>query len=369
MKMDIPFLDLKKINHKHRNQLLEAITKVIDSGWYIRGDRLKVFEDEFSAYCGVNHCVGLGNGLDALSLALRAWKEFGKIKDGDEVLVPSNTYIASILAVTENNLIPVFVEPDRSTYNICPFEIEKLITPRTRVILAVHLYGKLADMPRINAIADKYELLVLEDAAQAHGAQLDGIKAGAWGDAAAFSFYPGKNLGALGDAGALTTSDPDLAAQVSELGNYGSQEKYYNNSKGVNSRLDEIQAAILSVKLRHLDEENQNRRSIAGMYCKNISNSNIDLMPVGSLEHVYHLFVVRTDFRNELIKYLIQNNVQTLIHYPIPPHKQKAYNEFGSLHLPVAESLHREILSLPISPVMNECEVRRVIDVSNAFET
>jgi dTDP-4-amino-4,6-dideoxygalactose transaminase len=369
MKMNIPFLDLKKINHKYRSQLIQAVTEVIDSGWYIRGDKLKAFEVEFATYCGSSYCVGLGNGLDALSLALRAWKELGRLKDGDEVLVPSNTYIASVLAITENNLVPVFVEPDISTYNICPFEIEKSITPRTRVILAVHLYGKLADMPAIKSIADKHRLLVLEDAAQAHGSQLYGRKAGAWGDAAGFSFYPGKNLGALGDAGALTTDDPDLAAQVSELGNYGSKEKYYNNSKGVNSRLDEIQAAILSVKLRYLDDENQNRRSIAGMYCKYISNPNIGLMPVGSLEHVYHLFVVRTDFRNQLIQYLTQNNVQTLIHYPIPPHKQTAYKEFGSLHLPLAESLHREILSLPMSPVMNECEVQRVIDVCNAFET
>jgi len=366
--MTIPFLDLKKVNKQYRNELIRAITEVVDSGWYVRGDRVKTFEYEFSTYCGSTYCVGLGNGLDALSLALRAWKELGRLSDGDEVIVPSNTYIASILAITENRLVPVFVEPDISTYNICPSAIKDAITSKTKVILAVHLYGKIAPMRSIMSIADQNGLLVLEDAAQAHGAESEGKKAGAWGHAAGFSFYPGKNLGALGDGGALVTGDTELAAQVRELGNYGSEQKYFNKTKGVNSRLDEVQAAILSVKLNYLDDENRRRRVIAKEYCERISNPNIHFLPVGGLDHVYHLFVVRTAYRDQLSEFLAKNEVQTLIHYPVAPHKQIAYREFGSLHLPISELIHKEILSLPISPVMTSLEVDFVIKACNSFD-
>ena len=365
--MTIPFLDLQKINNKHRDELVHAVTEVIDSGWYIRGEKVKAFENEFSSYCGSNYCVGLGNGLDALSLALRAWKEMGNLSDGDEVIIPSNTYIASILAVTENKLIPVFVEPDLLSYNIDPLAIKDAINPKTKVILAVHLYGKIADMHSIMTIAKDHNLLVLEDAAQAHGAELDGKKAGAWGDAAGFSFYPGKNLGALGDGGALITNNSILAAQVRELGNYGSNQKYVNDSKGINSRLDEIQAAILSVKLKFLDVDNKRRRKIAKKYCERINNPYLHLLPAGGLEHVYHLFVLRTKFRSQLIDFLTKNNVQTLIHYPIAPHLQKAYQEFDKLELPISELIHEEILSLPISPVISESDVDQIISICNSF--
>ena len=326
--MTIPFLDLKKVNKQYRNELINVVTEVIDSGWYIRGDRVSRFETDFSKYCGTTHCVGLGNGLDALTLALRAWKELGRLSDGDEVIVPSNTYIASILAITENRLVPVFVEPDISTYNICPYGIKEVITPRTKVVLAVHLYGKIAPMRSIMSIADQYGLLVLEDAAQAHGAEIDGKKTGAWGHAAGFSFFPGKNLGALGDGGALVTNDAELAAKVRALGNYGSQKTYFNRTKGVNSRLDDVQAAILSLKLNYLDDENRRRRVVAKEYCERIKNPYICFLPVCGLDHVYHLFVVRSAHRDQLSEFLAKNEVQTLIHYPVAPHKQIAYREF-----------------------------------------
>lgn len=365
--MKIPFLDLKEINYRRRSELIEAITAVIDSGWYVRGDQVQNFEQQFAHYCGSKYCIGLANGLDALTLALRAWKEIGKLSDGDEVLVPSNTYIASVLAITENNLVPVFVEPDPSTFNLSVSAINEAITSKTKVILVVHLYGRLAPMRAIMNISDQYNLLVLEDSAQAHGAVLENKKAGSWGHAGCFSFYPGKNLGALGDGGALVTNDATLADQVRELGNYGSAKKYFNKTKGINSRLDEIQAAVLSVKLKHLDQENHLRRQVAKEYCERIINPYINLLPLSGLNHVYHLFVVRTVYRDELATFLFDKKVETLIHYPVPPHKQEAYREFADFHLPISELIHREILSLPISPVMEQHQIDLVVKSCNSF--
>lgn len=369
----IPFLDLKNINQQYRNELIDACSRVIDSGWYIGGKELESFEKNFAEYCGTQFAIGVANGLDALILTLRAWKEIGKLKDGDEVIVPSNTYIASILAITANNLTPVLVEPNIATYNIDPIKIKEAITAKTKVILPVHLYGQLAAMPEIMQIAKQYNLLVLEDSAQSHGAQLQGKKAGNWGDASGFSFYPGKNLGALGDAGAVTTNDAELATMLKALRNYGSHEKYKNLVPGVNSRLDEIQAAMLAVKLKYLDQETQHRRYIASLYLNGIKNPLIQL-PLGDvnaesyMQHVWHLFVIRTNQRDALQKYLLDHGVQTLIHYPIPPHKQQAYTEWNSLCYPISEQIHCEVLSLPISPVMCDEEVKSVIAAINSFK-
>jgi len=354
----ISFLDLKAINAKYRDELIAAATRVIDSGWYIQGTEVKAFEEEFSHYCGSKHCIGVANGLDALTLALRAWKEMGKLKEGDEVIVPANTYIASILAITENRLRPVLVEPDEATFNLCPEKTAAAITPSTKAILAVHFYGQIASMPELMQLADKHGLLVLEDAAQAHGASIGGRKTGSWGDAAGFSFYPGKNLGALGDAGAVTTDDEDLAKTIRALGNYGSHKKYENLYQGVNSRLDEIQAAMLRVKLRHLDDEIESRRNVAEYYLTHIHNPKIQLPAVGDREnHVWHLFVVRSAVRDELQQHLAEQGVQTLIHYPVPPHQQEAYSEWAGDHYPLTESIHQTVLSLPMGPTlsMEEC--------------
>ena len=313
----IPFLDLKAINAQYRDELVDACTRVIDSGWYINGNELEQFEQDFTSYCGTKHAIGVANGLDALTLTFRAWKELGKLQDGDEVIVPSNTYIASILAITENKLTPVLVEPDETTFNLCPKKTEQAITDKTRVILPVHLYGQLADMPAIMQIAKQYNLLVLEDSAQAHGASINGKRAGNWGHASGFSFYPGKNLGALGDAGAITTNDDELANTLRALRNYGSHEKYKNLFQGVNSRLDEIQAAMLRVKLRHLDEEIIHRRKIAAAYIEGIDNPAMILPSQQNKNHVWHVFVIRCEQRDALQNYLADNGVQTLIHYPI----------------------------------------------------
>jgi dTDP-4-amino-4,6-dideoxygalactose transaminase len=371
--MMIPFLDLKKINESYREELITAATRVIDSGWYILGAEVDAFESEFASYCGVDHCIGVGNGLDALVLVLKAWKEMGHLRDGDQVIVPSHTYIATCLAVTDCGLEPVLVEPDASTYNICPRNIEAALTVKTRAIIAVHLYGQLAPMPEIMAQANKHSLLVLEDAAQSHGASLTGRKAGSFGHAAGFSFYPGKNLGALGDAGAVTTNDEELAKVVRALGNYGSDRKYENAFKGVNSRLDEIQAAMLRVKLKHLDAEADRRRVIACAYASRITHPDIrhpivnNADPDALLSHVFHLFVIRTSRRDALQAHLSDCGVQTLIHYPIPIHKQSAYKEWNSTQLELAEALADEVLSLPISPVMSDAEVDKVIDACNTF--
>jgi len=369
----IPFLDLKSINNQYRDELIDASTRVIDSGWYIQGAEVQAFEEEFATWCGAGHCIGVANGLDALTLTLRAWKELGKLQEGDEVIVPANTYIASILAITENRLEPVLVEPDEATYNLCVEKTAAAITPRTKAILAVHLYGRLAPMPEIIALAKTYNLLVLEDSAQAHGAEIDGKKAGNWGDASGFSFYPGKNLGALGDAGAVTTNDEELALTIRALGNYGSHKKYENLYQGVNSRLDELQAALLRVKLRYLDADTRRRREIALAYAQGIDNSEIR-QPIGRnatmtnlQSHAFHLYVVRADERDSLQQHLYNAYVQTMIHYPIPPHQQQAYADLKTQSFPVTEAIHEQVLSLPISPAMIDEQVQQVVEACNDF--
>ncbi|MBH2028939.1 MAG: DegT/DnrJ/EryC1/StrS family aminotransferase [Moraxellaceae bacterium] len=368
----ISFLDLKSINQQYREQLIEACTRVIDSGWYIGGKELEQFELNFAQFCGTKYAIGVANGLDALILTLRAWKELGKLQDGDEVIVPSNTYIASILAISANNLTPILVEPDSNTFNLDPKKIEAVITDKTRVILPVHLYGQLAAMPQIMEIAQKNNLLVLEDSAQSHGAEINGIKAGNWGDAAGFSFYPGKNLGALGDAGAITTNDSELANMLKALRNYGSHEKYKNLVKGVNSRLDEIQAAMLDIKLKFLNQEIIHRRKIAQHYLEGINNPLIHLPKVegdaiNDKQNVWHLFVIRTQYRQNLQQYLVEHGVQTLIHYPIPPHKQQAYYEWEDQKYPISEIIHEEVLSLPIGPTLTFEDVQKIIHLCNEF--
>ena len=366
--MTVPFLDLKAINHQYRQELIEAATRVIDSGWYIRGQEVENFEKEFATYCGTQHCIGVANGLDALILVLRAWKELGKLKEGDEFIVPANTYIASILAITENRLKPVLVEPDINTYNIDPKLIEQAITPKTKAILAVHLYGQLADMPAILDIAQRNNLLVLEDAAQAHGASLNGRKAGNWGDAAGFSFYPGKNLGALGDAGAVTTNDEELAQAIRAISNYGSHKKYENLYQGVNSRLDEMQAALLRIKLQYLDSETQRRREVANAYLIGIENQSIVLPIQREQNNVWHLFVIRSQKREALQALLAQQGIQTLIHYPIAPHKQAAYRDWANKSYPTTETIHEQVLSLPMSSVMSDAQVQNTIAVINNYK-
>jgi len=364
----IKFLDLKSINAQHRDQLKQAFDRVLDSGWYIMGNELKHFEYEFANYCNTKHCIGVANGLDALILIIRAYKELGLFKDGDEIIVPANTYIASILAISANNLTPILVEPDLSTYNIDPQLIEAHITSKTKAILPVHLYGQLCDMEAINVIALKHNLKVIEDCAQAHGATINGKRAGSFGDAAGFSFYPGKNLGALGDAGAVTTNDDELATALRALLNYGSHVKYQNLYKGINSRLDELQAALLSVKLNSLDNETEIKRVIANRYINEIKNPKIILPQINNQNaHVWHLFVIRTADRNHLQQYLTDKGIQTVIHYPIPPHYQQAYSELAHLSLPISEKIHREVLSLPLSPVMPVSDVDKIINVINSY--
>ncbi|HEX8575179.1 MAG TPA: DegT/DnrJ/EryC1/StrS family aminotransferase [Flavobacterium sp.] len=364
----IPFLDLKKINQRYEAAFHEKLQSVLEKGWYILGEEVKTFETNFAHYCGTKYCIGVGNGLDALVLIFKAYIQLGKINKGDEVIVPANTYIASILAILEADLVPVLVEPDLETYNLDPNKIQEKISSKTKAILAVHLYGQLADIISINEIASQNSLLVIEDAAQSHGAILGNKKAGNLGNAAGFSFYPGKNLGALGDAGAVTTNDAELAKMIYSLRNYGSEKKYINDFIGVNSRLDEIQAAFLTIKLPNLDQGNTIRRKIAKRYLSEVKNEKI-ILPFydGSNNHVFHVFVVRTKNRNNLQEYLLVNNIQTLIHYPIPPHKQKALSFMQKLSFPITEKIHEEILSLPISPVMADDEVNFIIEILNQY--
>ena len=370
----IPFLDLKKINAQYQAELKEACSRVIDSGWYVLGNEVAEFEKEFATYCETKHCLGVANGLDALVLILRAYIELGVMQNGDEVIVPSNTYIASILAISENGLTPILVEPDINTFNLDPKLIEQAITDKTKAVLTVHLYGQVTAMDEINAIAKKYHLKVIEDCAQAHGAlykgqEYKGKKVGGLGDAAGFSFYPGKNLGALGDGGAVTTNDSELVKTIAALRNYGSHEKYKNLYKGMNSRLDEIQAAMLRVKLRYLDNELQARQSVAQAYLNGISNQLIELPVVEDVTaHVWHLFVIKTAQREYLGKYLADNGVQSLIHYPIPPHQQGAYQEWKNASFPISEKIHEQVLSIPISSVIKKDEVESVINLINEFE-
>lgn len=365
----IKFLDVQAINARFENEFQEKFKTFLNSGQYILGKEVEVFESNYANYCGTSHCIGTSNGLDALILIFKAYLQLGVLKTGDEVLVPANTYIASILSVIHSGLIPVFVEPSSETFNISPEEIEKHISGKTKAILAVHLYGQLADMERINTIAKTNNLLVIEDAAQAHGAiDNKGLRAGNLADAGAFSFYPSKNFGALGDAGAVTTNNAELAKAVRELRNYGSLEKYVNSSLGYNNRMDTIQAAFLNIKLPILDDDNNRRREIARKYLSEIHNEKIQLPFYNNSEnHVFHVFVILVDNRSEFIKYLKKHDIETLIHYPIPSHKQEALTSFNHLSLPVTEYIHENIVSIPMSPVMTDIQVDRIINLINTY--
>lgn len=365
---EILFLNLKRENERYAAELKEATTRIIHSGWYIRGAANESFQSQFASYCGVSHCVSVGNGLDALRLILMGYMVMGRIKEGDEVILPANTFIATALAVSQCGLVPVLADCDLVTYNIDPASAEEKITNKTRAIIAVHLYGQVADMDKLKQLALKYNLLLIEDAAQAHGAVYKGKKVGSIGDAAVFSFYPVKNLGSLGDAGAVTTDDTQLAEVVNSLSNYGSDEKYIHNYKGLNSRLDEVQAAILSVKLKYLDADNSRRREIAKFYLANIRNERFILPEVRDWDsHVFHLFVLRCKDRKMLEQYLSFNGIQTQIHYPYAIHKQPAYAELSHLHLPVCELLQDEVLSLPFYPSLRENELVKIVDTLNDF--
>jgi len=381
----IKFLDLQKINNQYKQELKEVANEVIDNGWYLFGSYTNLFENKLKEYIGAEYAIGVANGLDALRLIFWAYIELGFMKKGDEVIVPANTYIASILAITDNQLTPVFAEPDLSSYNLDLTKIESLITSRTKAILVVHLYGNVCWNDNLERIKKEYNLKIIEDNAQAIGAEWNGLKTGNLGDAAGFSFYPGKNLGALGDGGAVTTSDYELATVVRALGNYGSKKKYINDFKGLNSRIDEIQAAFLTVKLPLLDMENNKRRIVAKFFSENIKNPNI-ILPVAkdffqnadfkindqylnnkSKSHVFHLYVIRSLNRDKLHDYLNSSGVQALIHYPIPPHKQKAYMEYNNQVLPITEKIHKEVLSLPISSVVTDEEMIQITSLINNF--
>ncbi|MBN2281972.1 MAG: DegT/DnrJ/EryC1/StrS family aminotransferase [Candidatus Marinimicrobia bacterium] len=373
----IKFLNLQKINAQYADELKQAAADVIDSGWYLLGEQMKQFENSLAGFIGVKNAIGAGNGLDALRLILKAYIEMGVMKEGDEVIVPANTYIATILAITDNRLKPVLVEPEIHTYNLDISLIEQHISDRTKAIMPVHLYGQVCWSEELEMIAKKYDLKIIEDNAQALGAYWKQTRTGALGDAAGLSFYPGKNLGALGDAGAVTTNDDELARVVRALGNYGSEKKYINEYQGLNSRMDEIQAAFLSIKLKYLDAENQRRNEIAQYYLENINHPDITLPQINStlriknskLSHVWHLFVIRHPERDRLHKYLTDKGIQTLIHYPVPPHKQNAYREWNDYSLPITEKIHREVLSLPISPVMTMPEIEIVTKVINEYSS
>lgn len=380
----IRFLDIKNINNSFEPELSQAVKRVLDSGWYLLGNEVKAFEQEYANYIGTKHCIGVANGLDALRLILKAYIELGIMQEGDEIIAPANTYIASILAITDNRLKPILVEPDINTFNLNPFLIEEKITQRTKGIMLVHLYGQNAMHPEIDRLITKYNLKLIEDNAQAVGALYfqdsrfkiqDSTRTGALGHASGHSFYPGKNLGCLGDGGAVTTNNDELASVIRALANYGSNKKYVNDYQGLNSRLDEIQAAILRTKLPRLDADNQRRREIAQYYLNNIKNPLITL-PDNNLEpgtlnlelsNVWHLFVIRTQQRDKLQQYLTAHDIQTLIHYPIPPHKQLAYNEWNDLSFPITEQIHQEVLSLPISPVMSSQDIQKIVEVLNKF--
>lgn len=370
----IKFLDLQKINLQYSQEIEERMINTFRSGWYLLGNEVKNFEHNLAKYIGTSHVIGVANGLDALRLIFKAYIELGIMQKGDEVIVPANTYIATMLALTDNELVPILIEPDIETYNIDITKIENKITTKTKAILVVHLYGQTCWSYELESIAKIYNLKIVEDNAQAIGAEWNGIKTGNLGDAAGLSFYPGKNLGALGDGGAVTTKDDDLAATVRALANYGSNQKYVNIYRGLNSRLDEIQAAVLDVKLKYLDAENQKRREVATKYLNEINNVKLILPMVnGQLsiihwkDHVWHLFVIRTQERDRLQKYLTDQGIQTLIHYPIPPHKQQAYEEWNHLSYPITEKIHDEVLSLPLSPVITDEEVEKIITTINQF--
>ncbi len=373
--MNIKFLDLKEINKRYTSELKQVAAEVIDSGWYLLGERVKQFEKNLSHYIGIKHSIGVGNGLDALRLILRAYIEMGIMQERDEVIVPANTYIASILAITDNRLKPVFIEPDILTSNLDISKIEEKINSKTKAIMVVHLYGQVCWSDNLKNIAKKYNLKIIEDNAQAIGAEWNSINTGALGDAAGFSFYPGKNLGALGDSGAVTTNDTTLANIIRTLSNYGSNKKYVNDYHGLNSRMDEMQAAFLTIKLKYIDKENQHRREVAQYYMDHIKNSkivlpltqNLKLETRNYLGHVWHLFVIRTSNRNDLQDYLTKNNIQSLIHYPIPPHKQLAYRFFNHFKYPITEKLSNEVLSLPIGSHISRKDLEYIVTIINKF--
>lgn len=360
----IKFLDLKKINNRYREEIASRIKDILDKGWYLQGEENENFTKNFANFCGTKFALGVANGLDALNLIIKAYG-FG---NGDEIIVPANTYIATILAISENGCIPILVEPDIKTYNINPDSIEEKITSKTKAIMVVHLYGQAVQMEKIWKIAKKYNLKIIEDSAQAHGAIYQENRTGNLGDASGFSFYPGKNLGCIGDGGAVTTNDEELFNKIKAIANYGSDRKYHHIYKGVNSRLDEIQAAVLDVKLKHLDSDNNKRREISKYYRENIKNSKIILPDTyDEKSHVWHIFAVRTQNRDEFQKYLTEKGIQTIIHYPTPPHKQGAYKEWNNLSFPITEEIHNTILSLPISPVMTDSEIEKVVEVVNEY--
>ncbi len=365
----IKFLDLQKVNAQYQTALKEAAIRVIDSGWYLQGNENKLFENKLADFINSPNVISVANGLDALRLIFRGYIEMGVMKEGDEVIVPANTYIASILAITDNRLTPVLVEPSIDTYNIDIDKIEAAITPRTKAILVVHLYGRVVWSEELQEIAKKYNLKIIEDSAQAIGAKWKGIRSGNLGDAAGFSFYPGKNLGALGDSGAVTTKDAELARIVRAVANYGSEKKYVNSFMGLNSRMDEIQAAFLGVKIEFTDHENKIRRQVAQYYMDNIKNPKVILpqQPDDIEEHVHHLFVVRVADRDGFQKYLSDKGVQTLIHYPIPPHRQECYKQWNNYSYPVTEKIHAEVVSIPMSAVLTDEEVRKVVEIINQY--
>lgn len=365
----IKFLDLMAVTAMHADEINAAVQRVVNGGWYLQGNENKAFTEEYARYIGTRYCVGCGNGLDALTLILRAYKEMGRLHDGDEVIVPANTYIATILAITENNLTPVLVEPRIDTYQIDDRLIERAITSRTRAIMIVHLYGLCAYTERINEICHNHNLLLIEDNAQAHGCRYNDRLTGSLGNAAAHSFYPGKNLGALGDGGAVTTDDEELANMIGALGNYGSERKYVFQYKGRNSRLDEIQAAVLRVKLKYLDTDNALRRNIAMQYIEHIDNPLITLPSTHYCLHsVHHIFPVLCNERNRLQQHMLNQGIQTMIHYPIPPHRQQCYADIGLLSLPITERIHSEELSLPLNPTLQQEEIERIIEAANSFK-
>ena len=360
----IKFLDLEKINNRYREEIDSRIKNILDKGWYLQGEENENFTKNFANFCGTKFALGVANGLDALNLIIKAYG-FG---NGDEIIVPANTYIATILAISENGCIPILVEPDIKTYNINPDSIEEKITSKTKAIMVVHLYGQAVQMEKIWKIAKKYNLKIIEDSAQAHGAIYQENRTGNLGDASGFSFYPGKNLGCIGDGGAVTTNDEELFNKIKAIANYGSDRKYHHIYKGVNSRLDEIQATVLDIKLKHLDSDNNKRREISKYYRENIKNSKIILPETYDEKSlVWHIFAVRTQNRDEFQKYLTEKGIQTIIHYPTPPHKQGAYKEWNNLSFPITEEIHNTILSLPISPVMTDSEIEKVVEVVNEY--
>ena len=369
MTKKIPFLDLKKVNEPYREAYIQAATQVIDSGWYLNGLQLEKFEHQFARFCQTKHCIGVASGLDALSLTLKAWLHQGKLTPGGEVIVPANTFIASVLAITQNDLTPILLDPDPNTYNLCLKKTKLAITQKTQAIMPVHLYGQMAPMTEIMLLAKQQQLMVLEDAAQAHGASLEQRAAGSWGHAAAFSFYPGKNLGALGDGGAVTTNDTELASLIRQYANYGSKQKYHHTLQGTNSRLDELQAAFLNIKLNHLPQDTQQRQKLAQHYTQGFANLPIQcpLPSTHDQTHVYHLYVIRLKQRDQLKAYLAQQGIQTQIHYPIPIYQQPCYRHRVQGHWPITDKLHQQILSLPLHSAMTKQDVQRIIDTVQAF--